>query len=182
MATSDNKLHSPFMWAFRAMDDKEYREAQRKRRDSGASERVREGRRLTRAYGISSQALLSEVKRDLENLLNTINLDSCQSLDDFPEVARSILNFGIPDLSVHVVDSFQINALAADIRNALLTFEPRMAPETLTVTRDESVDPADLKVRFVISAELRCDPVRLPSEFIADVDPGLGRIKITGAV
>lgn len=181
MAKSDAKMHSPLMWAFRAMDDPDYRAAQERQKQEAEGSALKSGRRLSRSYGISEQTLLSEVRRDLQALLNTVNLHSTQDLSDFPEVQTSILNFGLPDLSVHVVDTIRIERLADDIRQALIRFEPRMDPRTLQVTRDDSVESDTFKVRFVIKADIRCDPVRIGSEFIADVDPAFGRIKIVGA-
>lgn len=181
MAKSKAKMHSPLMWAFRAMDDPEYKAAQERQKEAKAGKALKSGRRLTRAYGVTEHTLLAEVRRDLQALLNTVNLNSAQDLSDFPEVEKSILNFGLPDLSVHVVDTVKIQRLAEDIREALIRFEPRMDPRTLQVVRDENIESDTFKVRFLIKAEIRCDPVRVSSEFIADVDPAFGRIKIIGA-
>ncbi len=169
------------MWAFRAMDDPDYKAAQERQKENTKSQNLKSGRRLSRSYGVTEQTLLSEVRRDLQALLNTVNLNSTQDLSDFPEVETSILNYGLPDLSVHVVDTIKIERLADDIRDALIRFEPRMDPRTLQVIRDDSIDSDTFKVRFLIKAEIRCDPVRIGSEFIADVDPAFGRIKIIGA-
>ncbi len=169
------------MWAFRAMDDPDYKAAQERQKENTKSKNLKSGRRLSRSYGVTEQTLLSEVRRDLQALLNTVNLNSTQDLSDFPEVETSILNYGLPDLSVHVVDTIKIERLADDIRDALIRFEPRMDPRTLQVIRDDSIDSDTFKVRFLIKAEIRCDPVRIGSEFIADVDPAFGRIKIIGA-
>ncbi len=181
MAKSKAKMHSPLMWAFRAMDNPDYKAAQSRRKELEEDGQVRSGRRLSRSYGVTEHTLLAEVRRDLQALLNTVNLNSTQDLSDFPEVENSIINFGLPDLSVHVVDTIRIDRLADDIREALLRFEPRMDPRTLQVVRDESAEGDTFKVRFLIKAEIRCDPVRIGSEFIADVDPAFGRIKIVGA-
>jgi type VI secretion system protein ImpF len=181
MAKSKVKMHSPLMWAFRAMDDPDFKAAQARQKEEESGKKLRSGRRLSRAFGISEHTLLSEVRRDLQALLNTVNLNSAQNLSDFPEVANSILNFGLPDLSVHIVDTVRISRLAEDIHQALVRFEPRMNPRTLKVERDDTVDSDTFKVRFLIKAEIRCDPVRVSSEFIADVDPAFGRIKIIGA-
>ncbi|MDN3719129.1 type VI secretion system baseplate subunit TssE [Roseibium salinum] len=169
------------MWAFRAVDDPDYKAARARQNELKDGQKLKSGRRLSRAYGLSEHALLAEVRRDLQSLLNTVNLNSAQDLSDFPEVATSVLNYGLPDLSVHVVDTARIDSLADDIREALVRFEPRMDPRTLQVTRDDNTDSDTFKVRFVIKAEIRCDPVRVGSEFIADVDPAYGRIKIIGA-
>lgn len=181
MAKSKVKMHSPLMWAFRAMDDPDYKAAQARQQEAGKSQSLKSGRRLSRSYGISEQTLISEVRRDLQSLLNTVNLNSSQDLSDFPEVENSILNYGLPDLSVHIVDSIRIEKLADDIKQALIRFEPRMDPRTLKVVRDEEDASETFKVRFIIKADIRCDPVRVGTEFVADVDPALGRIKIVGA-
>lgn len=181
MAKSKTKMHSPLMWAFRAMDDPDFKAAQARQKESEDGQKLRSGRRLSRSYGISEHTLVSEVRRDLQALLNTVNLNSTQDLSDFPEVQNSILNFGLPDLSVHIVDTVRISRLAEDIHQALVRFEPRMDSRTLKVVRDENIESDTFKVRFLIKAEIRCDPVRVGSEFIADVDPAFGRIKILGA-
>ncbi|PVB63579.1 type VI secretion system baseplate subunit TssE [Labrenzia sp. 011] len=181
MAKSSMKMHSPLMWAFRASDDPDYKAAQARQKSPSDGQKIRSGRRLSRSYGISEHTLVAEVRRDLQSLLNTVNLNSTQNLSEFPQVTTSILNYGLPDLSVHIVDTVRIDRLADDIREALLRFEPRMDPRTLQVIRDEEGSGDSFKVRFLIKAEIRCDPVRIGSEFIADVDPAFGRIKIIGA-
>ncbi|MCK7612030.1 type VI secretion system baseplate subunit TssE [Roseibium sediminicola] len=181
MAKSTVKMHSPLMWAFRAIEDPDYKAAQARQKEASKGRNLRSGRRLSRSYGVSEHTLLSEVRRDLQALLNTVNLNSTQDLSDYPEVETSILNFGLPDLSVHIVDTVRIDRLAEDIRQALIRFEPRMDPRTLQVQRDDSIESDTFKVRFLIKAEIRCDPIRIGSEFIADVDPAFGRIKIIGA-
>lgn len=169
------------MWAFRATDDPEFKAAEARQKAENKVQELKSGRRLTRSYGISEHALLAEVRRDLQALLNTVHLHSTQDLSDFPEVENSILNYGLPDLSVHIVDTIHIEQLAVDIRAALIRFEPRMDPRTLVVERDREYEKDHLKVRFLIKAEIRCDPVQVGSEFVADIDPAFGRIKIIGA-
>ncbi|POF29254.1 type VI secretion system baseplate subunit TssE [Roseibium marinum] len=181
MAKSSVKIHAPLMWAFRAMDDPDYKAAQARQKSPADGQKIRSGRRLSRSYGVTEHTLVSEVRRDLQSLLNTVNLNSTQDLTEFPEVTTSFLNYGLPDLSVHIVDTVRIDRLADDIREALIRFEPRMDPRTLQVIRDQEGSGETFKVRFLIKAEIRCDPVRIGSEFVADVDPALGRIKIIGA-
>jgi type VI secretion system protein ImpF len=41
-----------------------------------------------------------------------------------------------------------------------------------------SARPEELKLRFVVQADLRCDPLNVPVEFIADVDLDSGGIQI----
>jgi len=47
--------------------------------------------------------------------------------------------------------------------------EPRLAAASLEIERDMSVDPDELKVRFLVRADLTCYPIQIPVEFVADI-------------
>ena len=84
-------------------------------------------------------------------------------------VRKSIINFGLPDVSHRTIDENTVNSIPGKIKTAIANFEPRLAAASLEVERDETVDPAELKVRFVFRAEMTCDPIHVPVEFVADV-------------
>src|SRR4029077_2419796 len=44
--------------------------------------------------------------------------------------------------------------------------------------RDDTVSPDELRVRFLVSAALRTQPVEVPVQFIAEVELDSGKIKI----
>ena len=46
------------------------------------------------------------------------------------------------------------------------------------VTSDSEASDIDLKVRFVVQAELLCDPVSVAVQFVADVELDSGKIVI----
>jgi type VI secretion system protein ImpF len=81
----------------------------------------------------------------------------------------SIINFGIPDVSNRSIDENAVNSIPAEIKTAIINYEPRLAAASLDVERDMTVDPLELKVRFILRADLTCDPVQAPVEFIADI-------------
>ena len=56
-----------------------------------------------------------------------------------------------------------------EIRTAIVNYEPRLAAAKLHIERDETVDAAELKIRFIVRADLLCHPVHVPVEFIADI-------------
>jgi type VI secretion system protein ImpF len=74
---------------------------------------------------LSVRKLRECIKRDLAWLLNTGNLNDVQDLSDYPLVAESVLNYGMPDITgqtrnslrVHVVtsDEMSVNALRFEI-------------------------------------------------------------------
>ena len=46
------------------------------------------------------------------------------------------------------------------------------------VERDEALDKAELKIRFVVRADLNCEPLNIPVQFVADVELDTGKIAI----
>jgi type VI secretion system protein ImpF len=161
-----------------------FREAHRERdaqktiaqRDAGG-ERVIAGRRAG-ARAISEAELRREVIGDLEALLNTISLDSALDIERNEPLRGSILNFGCPDLARRSVDAVAIAAIAGEIKDAITRYEPRLVASTIRVRHDVAKDEADLKVRYVITADLSCDPLDLAVEFVADVSCDSGKVAV----
>jgi type VI secretion system protein ImpF len=48
---------------------------------------------------LTAEQLREQVKRSLENLFNSTSLDSTVGMDAYPRMRRSVLNFGVPDLT-----------------------------------------------------------------------------------
>jgi type VI secretion system protein ImpF len=174
MARLDSKtrLSPPLMHVFRAAHEaKDAKTTIDIRNQSG--ERVLAGRRLRPRHVITEPVLRREVYRDVDNLLNSIALESTIDMTDAPYARKSIINFGIPDIAHRTIDEAGVDDIPGEIKEALLNYEPRLAADSVRVTRDTSVDPAELKIRFIVRAELTCDPVHVPVEFVAEViEPG----------
>jgi len=134
-----------------------------------AGERVIASRRLRARQIITESMLRREVSRDLDALLNTVALDATVDMDNAPHVRKSILNFGLPDIAIRTIDENGLDEIPAEIRAAIVNFEPRIASDTLRIERDKELDPVELKIRFVIRGELVCHPVHVPVEFVADI-------------
>jgi type VI secretion system protein ImpF len=172
-----DRLSPPLMHAFRSAY--EARDAKKKHdlRDEGG-ERIISSRRMTARTAITEPMLRREVARDLDALVNTIALESSQDLEPFDHARRSILNFGLPDIAHRSIDEISVNDVAREIAAALINFEPRLLSDTIRVKRDEDVDPNELKVRFVVRADLSCEPLNVPIEFVAEVEVDTGKIII----
>lgn len=82
---------------------------------------------------LSQQDLKRAVIRDLGWLLNAINLEVVEDLDSFPEVARSVVNFGVPELCGHSASTVDLPRLEKAVREAILQFEPRIIRNSLSV-------------------------------------------------
>lgn len=173
-----NRLSPPLMYIFRAAHaarDAKQRGAWRE--DNGKQTPSARSRALQR-IAITEKALRNEVSRDIEALMNCVSLDSTQDLTGFEAVKASILNYGFPDIAHRSIDELDSVDLDGEIQAVLQHYEPRLAANSLRVVRDTSVDPSELKVRYVVSGELLCEPLNVPIEFVADVEVASGKILI----
>jgi type VI secretion system protein ImpF len=171
------RLAPPLMFAFRTAHEKRDAAKALDLRDAHG-ERVIAPRRAPSRAPISESGLRREVNSDLVDLLNTTNLGAAIDLEDAPEVALSVLNFGFPDLSAWTIDENRLLELSREIERSLAIYEPRLASATLKVSRDPFVDIEALRIKFFIKADLRTEPIDVPVEFVAEVELDSGRIAI----
>lgn len=171
------QLQIPIMYAFReahrAKDTKtdslEYRDG----------ERVLSERAAMRRRGANEQQLKRNLEIDLVHLANTINLDAIEKLDEYGYVSRSVLNYGVVDLSNMTSEDVKYSNLPKRLADALLNCEPRFIAETLQVNMREEFDDVNQKLVFDIYAEMACKPLDIPMEFTAEIDVGSGKMKFT---
>jgi len=83
---------------------------------------------------ISVKRYREGVLRDLIWLLNAKAHTDQDGLDEFPEAARSVLNFGTRDLCGLISSSLDLGTLEQEISEALRRLEPRINPGSLAVT------------------------------------------------
>ncbi|MFS8036530.1 type VI secretion system baseplate subunit TssE [Xanthobacter sp. AM11] len=172
------RLGMPFMHAFRtAFSARDARTALDERDASGM--RVITGRRAAARAAINETVLRAEIVRDVETLLNTVNLASAEDLEGVEEVARSILNFGIPDVVHRTIDEEGVADVVGEIETALRCFEPRILAHSLDVRQDTSVEKNELKVRFLISADMILNEQTAEVEFLADIALDSGKILVS---
>ncbi|CAO4176350.1 type VI secretion system baseplate subunit TssE [Methylorubrum aminovorans] len=173
------RVRIPITEAFRkAVRDRDRGQGKPADHDSGDAQRPVAGRRSVTTGAISDEELQKVVSRDITALLNTVNFAAGTDLSEHQEVRRSVLNFGFPDMMHRSIDEHTVNDIGDEIEWVLSTFEPRLIPGSVRVARDRFVDATALQVRFVVSAELDCDPLRLPVRFFADLERDTGRIVI----
>ncbi|MDA8586563.1 GPW/gp25 family protein [Rhodobacteraceae bacterium] len=119
------------------------------------------GRLQNRGVVVTADVLREAVRRDIEMLFNVERLeanyfltdremqrheDPADMLADFPEVRRSVVNFGVPTFSGRKGSDFDRDELAASLKEVLETFEPRLKPGSIKV-----------KVNFAEKVGLRVD-------------------------
>lgn len=132
---------------------------------------------------LSRAAYQETVVRDLHWLLNTVSSLSKDAAETCPHLRDSVLNFGIPVTTGASMTESELQVLAAEIKQAILTFEPRVLPESLSVkvlgNREAAIRS---QLVFRISALFWFDPFPVELSLLAqwDVENGLVSLKGDG--
>ena len=129
---------------------------------------------------ISATRLRDCVTRDMSWLLNCVSLDASLELGDYPDVARSVLNFGIPDLTGVALSGIDADVLQRRVRDAILAFEPRLTASTLRVTVNALSKRMDRQALiFNIESEMWAQPIPLNLYLRTEVDLETGSFKVS---
>jgi len=109
---------------------------------------------------LSMRQLRASVLRDLAWLLNTPCRPPDDEIYEFPVVARSVLNFGLPSMAGMTSSSARAVRLESWIRDAVEAFEPRMVAGSMQVKVSATDDPSGHRsLGFEISGEICPLPV-----------------------
>lgn len=133
---------------------------------------------------VDQKTLQAMIKASLEDLLNTVNYESTESLEGFDRIRRSVINYGIPSITGHMAGTFDVAQVQRRIREAILAFEPRFRPETLRVqivtqSEDGSVDqhrPVELSIEGEIYATPT--PERVVLRTLMDLEDGSSKVVV----
>jgi type VI secretion system protein ImpF len=144
----------------------------------------------SRGVVVSARVLREAVRRDIEALFNTERfesvpmlsdaeheqpLDELPSLADFPEVRRSVVNYGVPSFSGRSSRDFDRDALAREIRTVLATFEPRLKESATTVNVTLGDKTVGLKIEIDAVLIMTPTPERMRLRTTINLDNGLAR-------
>jgi type VI secretion system protein ImpF len=112
---------------------------------------------------------------------SVIELQSAVDLEGLEYVKKSILNYGIYDISHLTSEDAGVAAVEQNMIAALLCFEPRIRRETLQVTREVRFDDVAQKLVLSVYAEVSYYPLDIPLEFFAEIDLGSSKIVVSKA-
>lgn len=138
----------------------------------------RDERRVERV--VTGAQLRESVTRDIAALLNCTRAWNEEDLEGLPQVRNSVLNYGIPDLAGMALSTIDTGGLQAQIRTALLDFEPRLIGSTVQVTAaidDTRMDSRSLSFR--IEAQMWAQPIPLSLYLSTDVDLETGEFRVS---
>jgi type VI secretion system protein ImpF len=120
------------------------------------------------------------VLRDLAWLFNTTRLEADADLSGVAHVRRAVVNFGLPALSGRSATSLDVSWVERAVRQAILDFEPRVLPPSLSVRAIVHADLVDH--HNVIGVEIRghvwAQPVPLELLVRTEIDLETGEVRI----
>jgi len=120
---------------------------------------------------LSISRLKRSVLRDLAWLLNSSRLSVTEDLSDYPEVEKSVLNYGVSDRAGTSVSSTDVRALEREIHRVITEFEPRLIAKTLRVKAN--IDPERMSltaVTFSIDGQLWAQPLPVSLYLSTELD------------
>ncbi len=128
--------------------------------------------------GSSLAELRQSVRRELTALFNATALSATQNLDLCPHVQRSVLNYGLPDLSGKTASSIDRPWLERQLARAIRDFEPRLRPQSLRVSVGANGEARHNTLTFEIDAEIehRFGTERLAFQTHFDLESGTARV------
>jgi type VI secretion system protein ImpF len=128
---------------------------------------------------MSIQKLRESVLRDVGWLLNTTNLAERNLEERYPHVARSVLNYGLPDLAGLTSSAIDVAEVEFLVRQAILDFEPRILRNSLVVRAHTGDEMNHNALVFEIQGELWAQPVPLELFMKTEIDLENGEFVVT---
>ena len=99
------------------------------------------------------------VKRDLNWLLNSNRYEPQHELKNFPEVERSVINYGMSDLTGQTASGVDLRNMERVLKQVIIDFEPRIIKKSLSVTVLTDASMFDHNaVTFEIEGDLWAEP------------------------
>jgi type VI secretion system protein ImpF len=140
----------------------------------------RDRKQESRDRRVLSPARLREcVRRDLTWLFNTANLETVQSLGEAPQVATSVVNYGMPDLAGQTASSIDVKSLERLLTKVIWDFEPRLLKRTVRVRLIVDTDKMNHNAMcFDIEAELWAQPLPLRLFLRTEIDLESGGVAV----
>ena len=142
--------------------------------EPGRAAEVMESRLITKSR------LRQAVLRDLAWLFNTTRLEAGVDLSRASFARRSVINFGLPAFSGKPASSLDVVTLERAIRQAIVDFEPRILPSTLSVRA--VITPERLDHHNVVGVEIQghlwAQPVPLELLVRTEIDLETGKVEI----
>ncbi|MFC6640085.1 type VI secretion system baseplate subunit TssE [Sulfitobacter sp. JBTF-M27] len=133
----------------------------------------------TRAHmAIDISRLREIIKRDLAWLLNTNSIESTLDIKTYPNVARSVLNYGVREVAGEFSTSGRAELIRKSILNAISVHEPRIITGSTAVELRSEKTKGETQIAFDIHADMWAQPVPLELYLRSKVDVTSGEVTL----
>ncbi|MCG7625379.1 type VI secretion system baseplate subunit TssE [Epibacterium sp. Ofav1-8] len=134
-------------------------------------------RKETRDSRVIDVVRLREIiQRDLSWLLNTQNGGHFIDEERFPSVSRSVLNYGLHEVTGEFTAKEKMREIRDSIRSAIQAYEPRIIDGSVDVTLVDAEDTTQMTVALEIRADMWAQPMPLELYLRSKVDLTTGEV------
>jgi len=127
---------------------------------------------------IDVRRLRDIVQRDLSWLLNTTSHESLLDAALYPNVVRSVINYGLREVAGGASGLERANEIRLMIRRAIERFEPRLKPDSIEVSIVEDKTASGATLTYDIRADMWAQPVPLELYMRSEVNIATGELTL----
>ncbi len=136
-------------------------------------------RKESRAHrAIDISRLREIIKRDLSWLLNTNSIEGIIDAKAYPNVIRSVLNYGVREVAGEYSTSGRAELIRKSIQRAIAIHEPRIISGSTAVELRKDDSTGETQVAFDIHADMWAQPVPLELFLRSKVDVTTGEVTL----
>lgn len=127
---------------------------------------------------IDVRQLREIIQRDLSWLLNTANSGKMIDAERYPNVAKSVLNFGISEVAGDYSTAERAEKIRKSITNSIQLYEPRIHPGSIDVRLRLGQETKTTVVTFDIHADMWAQPMPMELYLRSEVDVTTGQLAL----
>ncbi|NIZ15084.1 type VI secretion system baseplate subunit TssE [Phaeobacter sp. HF9A] len=118
------------------------------------------------------------IQRDLSWLLNTQNGGHYIDAERYPSAARSVLNYGLHEVTGEFTAKEKMREIRDTIRTAIQQYEPRIIEGSVDVALVDADDTTQMTVALEIRADMWAQPMPLELYLRSKVDLTTGEVQM----
>jgi type VI secretion system protein ImpF len=118
------------------------------------------------------------IQRDLSWLLNTHNIERSFDAEAMPNVARSVVNYGLREVSGEYSTAMRAEQIRKSIEKAIATHEPRIIKGSVDVSLSPDDKSGGMTVALIIRADMWAQPMPLELYLRSQVDVITGEVSV----
>ncbi|MEP5729434.1 MAG: type VI secretion system baseplate subunit TssE [Sulfitobacter sp.] len=118
------------------------------------------------------------IKRDLSWLLNTNSMESTIDPKRYPNITKSVLNYGVREVAGEYSTSQRAELIRKSIQHAISIHEPRIINGSTAVELRTEETKGETQIAFDIHADMWAQPVPLELYLRSKVDVTSGEVTL----